>query len=117
MCALNRQKSDKNTPFSKAKEKLFDINNELVKFSFKYLDKKHHKFCYDECGTDYFICLIDRLKDVSTMKMTEFRANKSKSLRAHSIDFKETSEPNFNIPGEEQFADEPFQFMVSVNEH
>ena len=111
----NRPK--KGTPFSKATEKLTDVNNESVKFSFKYLADDHSKFNYKTYNSDYFLKLIERLKKVSAMKISEFRQGRSKALRAHAIDWSDTTEKSFGIPGEEQLAAEPYQFALSANKY
>lgn len=52
------------------------------------------------------------------MTAEEIRANKSKSLRAHTINWKETSQPRgFAHLHEQLQAEQPWQFEVSANEH
>jgi len=105
-----------NNPFEKSKAKIESIS-ELVKFSFKYLTDENPKFLYNEHDGIYFLKLIERLKSISTMKISEFRQGGSKSLRAHPIDWQKTSEDGFGLPDENQLAEEAYQFALSSNEY
>lgn len=110
-------KSKRDSPFAKSKEKIADSNSELVKFSFKYLIGDNPKFVFINLDSDYFLKLIDRLKDISKMSINDFRQSRSTSLRAHSIDWDATTESCFGLPGEEQIVEIPYQFCVSANEY
>lgn len=115
---VNKSKTD--TPFSKAKDAIAkDFNADFLKFSFKYLDTSHAKFLYALCDTDYFCMLLDRLKELSRMSMLEFKANRSKTLRSHPIDWVDegVSESSFGITSEDEIAYEPYQFSLTANEY
>lgn len=115
MAKVRREKKKSDSPISRSKEGVQDYNKELVKFSFKYLKKDNKKFDFDTCDASYFLNLMERLKNVSTMDITTFRTNGGKSLRAHSIDWDKTTENSFDIPGQEQLVYEPYQFSLSAN--
>ena len=53
------------------------------------------------------------------MTLQDLLKNRSKSLRCHPIDWKDTTEPyGFGIPNEEKIVlDPPYQFQISANEH
>lgn len=89
-----------------------------VRFSYKYLDVSHAKFCIECQSPDYFIKLIDRLANVSRMTVNELRQPRNnKSMRSHSIKWPEVTEDNFGIPNEDEIVTEPWQFSVTTNEH
>jgi hypothetical protein len=104
-------------PIAQSKEVLKIGTNNLVKFSFKYLIKDNASFDFSGQEADYFLKLIDRFKDISSMTIKDFRANYSKSLRNHAIKWSDTTEQAFGLPNEEQLVDEPFQFSVSSNKY
>jgi hypothetical protein len=116
-------------PFKKLPHKTFDsaleaqkggvraVNEELVRFSFKYLSKANSKFDFSDSEADYFIKLLDRLKDLSTMTLNQFCNQFSKSLRNHSIDWSDTTERAFGLPNEAHLVEQPFQFSVSSNQY
>lgn len=113
-------KANVESPFSKAKEAIKkDFNSEYLKFSFKYLDSVHDKFVYGVCDSDYFCMFLDRLKEISKMSMIEFKANRSKTLRSHPIDWKDNgvSEMSFGIANEDEIAYDPYQFSLTANEY
>lgn len=91
--------------------------DELIKFSFKYLSQQNPKFAFASHDAGYFIEFLERLRSISLMKMTDFLANRSSTLRSHPIDWDRTSESSFGIPGEEQLVAKPYQFSLSANEH
>ena len=93
--------------------------NKEVIFSFKYLDLLgNNKFSIAGCGENYLEKLLLRLKDLSTIQVDEFLSSRSPSLRAHEIDWKNTTEPNgftnLNAYLREKTA---FQFEISANEY
>lgn len=89
-----------------------------IRFSYKYLELQHDKFCVDCQHTEYFIKLITRLVDVSRMTVTELRLpGNNKSIRSHCIKWHEVSEDCFGIPNEDEIVTEPWQFSVTSNEH
>ncbi|GAA6618719.1 hypothetical protein [Scytonema sp. NUACC26] len=87
-------------------------------FSFKYLQNDRPKFTLQNRDTKYFESLLIRLRDLSTLTFAEIINNRSKSLRCHLIDWKDTTETNgFGIPNEEQIVNSAYQFQISSNEH
>ena len=88
-----------------------------IAFSYKYLQEYHSKFSIRQRDIQYLIALLSRLRDLSSLSVQELKGNSSKTLRCHSIDWKDTSENNFGIPNEEQLVDVPYQFSISANEH
>jgi hypothetical protein len=90
-----------------------------LRFSFKHLDlTSNAKFCTNHCAEGYVDKLLQRLRDLSGLSVDQFRANKSKSLRVHRIEFSKTSEPSgFTHLNAQLRQNEPYQFMISANEH
>jgi hypothetical protein len=87
-------------------------------FSFRYLQNNNAKFSFNNRDARYFESLLLRLRDLSTLTVLEIINNRSKSLRCHLIDWKETTEPNgFSLPNEEQIVISAYQFQISSNEH
>lgn len=105
-------------PLAISKQKILSGLEDRIRFSFKYLKNVDGKFCIIDCEGDYFRTLIDRLKDLSTMKMLELLTSRSSALRAHPIDWSDVrvSEDKFDIPKEEQLVDTPYQISISGNE-
>jgi hypothetical protein len=104
-------------PIAQSKEAIKFSTNNLIKFSFKYLIKDNPQFDFTGQEADYFLKLIDRFKDISSISIKDFRINYSKSLRNHPIKWSDTTESSFGLPNEEQLVDEPFQFSVSSNKY
>jgi hypothetical protein len=91
---------------------------EPLRFSFKYLDTTHPVFDVAGCRGDYFRLLLARLRELSTLSVTEFRSWRSRTLRVHRIDFERdrVSFRTFGVPG--LHVDERgWQFALSANEH
>jgi hypothetical protein len=91
-----------------------------LQFSFKLLDvHTNKKFGLHHAVKDgYLEKLLLRLKDVSSMRTSEFRRNYSKQLRNHLIDFAGTSEPKgFSQLNEQLRAEQAWQFELTQNEH
>lgn len=94
--------------------------DDILLFSFKHLQLEHPKgkFCIREKNSAYFFKLLSRLKDISTLKASVLRGLGGKSLRAHPIDWQETSEKNgFSQLNEQLRSITPYQFQISANEH
>ena len=118
MRKFNKTASKNNlNPIAQSKEAVKITSNNVVKFSFKYLIKDNINFDFSSQEADYFLKLIDRFKDISSITIKEFRTNYSKSLRNHPIKWSDTTENVFGLPNEEQLVDEPFQFSVSSNKY
>lgn len=93
-------------------------DNETIRFSFKHLDLTHNKFSCDGKTFDYFTKVFERLKNISSIKISEMLSSRSQSLRAHPIDWDDTTEKNGFIGLNEQLRQIPaYQFQISSNEH
>lgn len=86
-----------------------------VSFSFKYWQNNHPKFSILEQDKNYFITLLERLKDLSPWTVQELLLNRSKAIRCHPIEWSDTTEKEFGIQNEEQLVDTPYQITVSAN--
>ncbi len=107
----------RNRESSKIKRKLVEIPQE-TSFSFRYLQNDNDKFSFNNRDVRYFESLLLRLRDLSTLTVLEIINNRSKSLRCHLIDWKDTTEQNgFGLPNEEQIVISAYQFQISSNEH
>lgn len=93
--------------------------DEFLKLSFKHLDLLgNEKFSLKLCGKGYLDKFLNRLKDVCGISVSDFRANKSKSLRSHRISWAETSEKQgFMSLNSQLRASEAWQFEITANEH
>lgn len=95
------------------------LPEDLIRFSFRHFDFTD-KFCAPqaEAAGNYFAALMDRLRSVSGMKVSEFRTDKSRALRAHKHDWSGTTEAAGYAHLHEQLREcEPWQFCISANEH
>ncbi|HCU0430122.1 TPA: hypothetical protein OUE92_002297 [Serratia marcescens] len=62
--------------------------------------------------------MMERLKSLCSMTEHELSANRSNALRAHPIDWDDTSEKNgFSQLNEQLQMFKPYQFSVSSNAH
>ena len=94
-----------------------NLQDDLIRFSFKYLDFSK-KYPLKSNDSDYFRCFFSRLQSISQMKASEFRMNKDKSLRAHTHNWSQTSEPDgFQHLNTQLRQCEPWQFQLSANKH
>lgn len=88
-----------------------------ISFSFKYYQDGHSKFSCTTKDGIYWLTLLARLKDLSSLGVQELLMNRSPSLRCHPIKWEDTSESGFGLPNEEQLVDTPYQFSLSSNKH
>ncbi len=87
----------------------------LLRFSFKYYTE-NDKFSVKGQDAEYFLSLLNRLRDLSKWTYNEIVNSRSDSLRCHRITWEETTEKGFGIPSEEQLVGTPYQlFEVSLN--
>ncbi|MEW6351604.1 MAG: hypothetical protein AB1646_21345 [Thermodesulfobacteriota bacterium] len=93
------------------------LENRYLAFSFKHLDlQARGDFSLAHSKDGYAATLLERLRDVSSMTVDEFRGNRS--LRTHPIDWSKTSQPDGFAHLNEQLRDEPaWQFQLTSNEH
>lgn len=97
------------------KTKIDDVDN--ISFNFRRLKSEETKFHYTSKDSQYFLKLVDRLKNLCTYSKKELVSNTSKSLRCHKINFSDPgcSEKSFGFLGD--VDDDAFQVEVSANEH
>ena len=104
------------SPIHKSKK----LPDDLIRFSFRHLNFENEKFNVpaQERLANYMPQFLERLRDVSGMRLSEFRANKNRALRAHTHAWDDTTEPaGFAHLNEQLQSCEPWQFCLSVNEH
>lgn len=101
----------------KNKEKLNQLND-LVIFSYKYLNIDNKKFNIRNKDCNYFCNLKERLRDISKMTMNEMLTPRNPhALKFNPInwDDKRVTESCFDIPNEKEIAYNPREFSISVN--
>jgi hypothetical protein len=93
-------------------------NAGLLSFSFKYFSTTDKYSCREQ-EPSYFHVMLERIKGLSGWTATEFRNDRTRSLRAHEIDWQRESltERTFGIPQGDEFDDLAYQFALSANEH
>ena len=99
----------------KAKE----LPDDLIRFSFRHYQLTE-KFCLPDGNSSpaYAGTLLERMREVSSIRVSEFRSTRHRSLRAHQHDWLNTSEKNGYAHLTEQLRGcEPWQFCLSANEH
>ncbi len=87
--------------------------NSLLKFSFKYLHSTS-QFNYQQSDSAYFLALLQRLKELSKLKLKEL-SSKSKTLKFHAIAWEKTTESGFMGIEKELWDGSSFQFSLSRN--
>jgi hypothetical protein len=108
-----RQPKTKYVPQNEAR----DENKSHLSFSFKYFKQDPPDFSIEGKNTQYFLKVLDRLTVLSLYSANELRMCGNKTLRCHPIDWEDTTQSCFDIPGEDQLVDQPWQFSVSANAH
>jgi hypothetical protein len=92
-----------------------EIDEQRLRFSFKYLDFGNGKFAPSECSHDYICRLFQILHHFSKWRVGDF-ADQNNNEHRHIINFEQSSEPNgFQIPeaDQEQLGSlEGWQFSV-----
>jgi hypothetical protein len=93
--------------------------DDLVRFSFKYLDlHTNQKFSVDHCVDGYVLRFLERLKSVCGIPLQQFRSNRSPAIRSHPIDFADTTEPSgFKLANRQLQQAQPWQFEITANQH
>lgn len=89
-----------------------------LSFSFKYLDlqPQENDFSLHHSEDGYTETLLNRLKDMSGLKVGEFM--NSRTLRTHPIKWEKTTRPNGFDGLNEQLQDEQaWQFQLTSNQH
>lgn len=99
----------------KAKE----IPDDLVRFSFRHYTPSD-KFCLPaaERAIPYLQVLLDRLRDVSGLRVSDFQRDRNRTLRSHSHDWATTTEQEGYTHLSQQLQGcTPWQFSLTANEH
>lgn len=105
-------------PPSGSVHKAKQLPDDLVRFSFRHYSSTE-KFCHPAADRahPYLGVLLDRLRDVSGMKLSEFTAS-GKTLRSHSHDWASTTEKDGYSHLSKQLQEcAPWQFSLTANEH
>jgi hypothetical protein len=92
----------------------------LLRFSFKFLDLDHEVFHCRDRMPGYFLRLLERLRDLSSMPVHQLtNARPNTALRFHRIDWKDdrVSVKTVGIRGWEEYDESAWQFSISANEH
>lgn len=72
------------------------------------------EFSPTETTVDWYAALMERLRDLCTMRPQEVLSNRSPALRAHPITWEDTSKPaGFTHLNEQLRTLEPYQFQLS----
>lgn len=119
MASLGVRKGDPLPTSAGSVHKRQALPDDLLRFSFRHYQATD-KFCLPDGAKSplYAATLLERLREVSSMRVSEFRANRHKSLRAHPHDWTETSEKDGYAHLTEQLKQcEPWQFCLTANEH
>jgi len=122
MGQVNRYKTPSaNNAIGASKRKIQSEYEQLnVAFSFAYLDLIHQKFNSANYPETYFKKFSERLKEISKIKFKTFVSDPhlKRTLHSHPIKWEDTAEKaGFNLSGQKDLADQPWQFSVTVNEH
>jgi len=112
-----KPKPPKKSILSEYKARPPEIPQDELSFSFKYLDlDTHQDFSLSKCGENYFDCFLQRLKNLSGMKTTEFINANNTSIRSHIIKWEKTEKPTgfTRLPSHLQEI-APRQFSIDAN--
>jgi hypothetical protein len=95
------------------------VLDSLLRFSFKFYDASHDRFHCNGRDSDYFVTLIERLKDLSRERVDVLMATRNKTTRFHPIDWADerVCATGFGIPQGEEYDDEAWQFSLTKSEH
>ena len=117
MVSLGVRKGEPLPTSSGSVHKNKQLPDDLVRFSFRHWHTSE-KFCLPDLAArpEYIPTLLDRLKQISSMKMSEFR-QAGKALRSHPHDWSKTSEPSGYAHLSAQLQDcQPWQFSLARQE-
>ena len=115
-----KPRPDQRAPLSIPSRSTSDILEPLLRFSFKFLDLDHEVFRCRDREPIYFQRLLERMKDLSGMPVSELtNARPNAALRFHRINWRDerVSVKSFGIRGWERFDEDAWQFSLSANEH
>lgn len=96
-------------------DKVVDSANDNCSFSFKYLELQDATFPAEHTDSAYYYKIIERLKALSSMAVSDLLTSRSDALRCHPIDWSDNrvSRNGFGIPREDELYDCPYQISVS----
>ena len=95
------------------------LPDDLLRFSFRHYQETT-KFCLPDGAKSpaYAGTLLERMREVSSLRVSEFRSTRHKSLRAHPHEWADTSEKDGYAHLTEQLKQcEPWQFCLTANAH
>ena len=88
---------------------------EYITFCFRDFDVTSKKFCPGKAPAGFLKQVLERLRNVSSMRITDFVAP-HKAMRSHGIEFSGTSEKSgFAHLNHSQWKAKPWQFSVSTS--
>ncbi len=93
------------------------LSDDKLAFNFKHLDLAHEKFSLSDCESVYLYKFLERLKSLNLYTVTEVQTSRTPALRAHPINWTNTSEPDGFPLNEQLRALAAWQFQISVNAH
>jgi hypothetical protein len=97
------------------RETLEAYNKENVIFSWKYFDWTHPYFNCGGMPEGWFLSLMETLKNVSSMKFSEFKKSGGPPLRVHHHEWDKVSAKfPFNQQFLEQIESDTYQFAIST---
>ena len=89
-----------------------------LRFSFKFFDHDDEEVCPAAFNAGYTRTLMQRLRDLSTWKLSEFTTKENKAVRNHQHTWEKTARPNgFERLNEHYRAYPGWQFCLTANEH
>ena len=92
----------------------------LLRFSFKFYDPNHPVFHCKDRQPEYFRSLLEMMKTLSMMQVSELtHAKPTSATRFHRIEWDRDniSVKTFGIKGWEEYDEDAWQFSISANEH
>ena len=87
---------------------------ELISFSFRYLDTTKPKFAIKGATAHQFCLLAERMQQIGQLNRTQFIAlqQSGKAWRVHRIDWKKVSEPSFGLHASLGADENAWQFAL-----
>ena len=108
----------KNRPVSKSRIKKGPTPDPDLRFSFKFFYSSDAEMCPPTFQDEYTQTLMQRLRDLSTWKVSRFTGTTDKTVRNHKHDWDRTSRPRGFVNLNAHFqAYDGWQFCLTANEH
>lgn len=90
----------------------------LLRFSFKLFDHADEQMCPAKFPDGYTQTLMQRMRDLSSWKVSQFVGAPHKTIRNHRHDWQRTARPDgFSNLNEQLRAYEGWQFCLTANAH